>query len=96
MLELTTAPRPSSQRQKRPERQTAAPATTEPTLITEQQVLFGTAAAALPAARRRHWNVAGLVRAMFAHAGEPHVRHDYPKRYDYLERSAMARAMYRL
>ena len=89
---------------------TSQPVTTEPNttesqvLITEQQVLFSTAAAvALPPAKTRRWTealraVAASVKAAFATSGDearPKRRH-YPPRNDYLEDARMAREMYRL
>jgi hypothetical protein len=67
-------------------------------LITEQEVLFGTAAAVTP--RREsigHRFVASLKRAMAVtpDASRP-KRGDYPRRYQFLERSLMAREMDRL
>jgi hypothetical protein len=58
-------------------------------LITEQEVLLGTAAARplVPAKTGRRW--AGIV-------GEARPRRQYPARNDYLESSRMAREMYRL
>ena len=72
-------------------------------LITEQQVLFSTAAAALPPATTRRWTeavraVTASVRAAFVTSRDearPKRRH-YPPRTDYLEDSRMAREMYRL
>ncbi len=64
-------------------------------LITEQQVLFGSAAALAPAPAR-HWNVSAAVRAMFARPEKAHSQRHYPQRYSYLEHSAMSREMYRL
>ncbi|MGH3678090.1 MAG: hypothetical protein ACRDU5_20615 [Mycobacterium sp.] len=53
-----------------------------PALITEQEVLFGTAAAvAVPSAKRNR---------------PRDVRRHYPKRYSYLEDSLMSREMDRL
>jgi hypothetical protein len=73
-----------------------------PVLITEQQVLFNTTAAA-PLPRRRgvaQWSraVAESVRAMFrsTFAQRRPVRRDYPSRLTYLEHSAMSREMDRL
>jgi len=68
-------------------------------LITEQEVLFGTAAA-LPARRRRHTSrrFGASMRRMFAvsaHTSRPRSG-DYPKRYEFLERALMAREMGRL
>jgi hypothetical protein len=74
-----------------------------PALITEQQVLFGTAAAvALPPAKTRRFSdavhaVAGTLRAVFVSSdAEPRERRHYPSRNDYLEPSRMAREMHRL
>ena len=68
-------------------------------LITEQQVLFGSAAALAPAPAR-HRNVAhelaSTVRAMFARPEKSHAPRHYPQRFGYLEQSAMSRAMDRL
>ena len=68
-------------------------------LITEQQVLFSSAAALAPAPAR-HRNVAhelaSTVRAMFARPEKSHAPKHYPRRFGYLEQSAMSRAMDRL
>jgi hypothetical protein len=73
-------------------------------LITEQQVLFSTAAAvALPPAKTRRWTeavraITASVRAAFVTSSDearPKRRH-YPPRSDYLEDSRMAREMFRL
>jgi hypothetical protein len=67
-------------------------------LITEQEVLFGTAAA-LPARRESiARRFVALMRRMFAvsaHASGP-PRRDAPKRYEFLERALMGREMDRL
>lgn len=72
-------------------------------LITEQQVLFGSAAALAPPpapAPVRHRNVAqefaSAVRAMFTRPERPHAINHYPQRFGYLEQSAMSREMDRL
>jgi hypothetical protein len=75
-----------------------------PILITEEEVLFGTAAAvALRPTTKRWWPAAtgavlAAVKALFqgptADGVEPH-RH-YPKRYAFLEDSCMGREMGRL
>jgi hypothetical protein len=69
-----------------------------PSLITEQEVIFGSAAAlAVPASKRRHW-LAGLLSSfVLTSRGEsrPRRRH-YPPRHTYLESSRMAREMERL
>jgi hypothetical protein len=71
------------------------------TLITEQQVLFASAAALAPApAPATHRSVVGefasTVRAMFTHEAKPRERKHYPQRFTYLESSAMSREMDRL
>jgi hypothetical protein len=76
-----------------------------PVLITEQQVLFGTAAAMplQPAKPARRWALAarsigaglGATFATFSNEVEPKRRH-YPSRDDFLEDSRMAREMVRL
>jgi hypothetical protein len=79
--------------------------TETPVLITEQQVLFATAAALplRPAKTGRGWAeavraIAASVRAAFVTSGDearPKRRH-YPARNDFLEDSRMAREMFRL
>ncbi|MBV9516419.1 MAG: hypothetical protein JO280_20575 [Mycobacteriaceae bacterium] len=64
-----------------------------PTLITEQEVMFSTAAA-VPVRRQRWWTRRGAAAAKLTDAA-PKRRH-YPARMDYLEHSRMAREMYRL
>jgi hypothetical protein len=81
-----------------------SPATSTETeaLITEQQVLFGSAAAvALPPAKTRRWSdtvraVSGALRAMFAASEKPPAQRHYPKRRGYLENALMSREMDRL
>ncbi|OCB60117.1 hypothetical protein A5722_02560 [Mycobacterium vulneris] len=74
--------------------------THEPVLITEQQVLFSTAAAA--GAPARHGVIAAVSHAMSSVADHWHAaterRHAryYPSRCSYLENSLMAREMDRL
>jgi len=67
-------------------------------LITEQEVLFGTAAA-LPARREGiSRRFVALMRRMFAasaHASGP-PRRDVPRRYEFLERAVTGREMDRL
>ena len=67
-------------------------------LITEQEVLFSTAAA-VPVRRNRGWTRAlTAIRGAFitkAADSAPKRRH-YPARLDYLEHSRMAREMHRL
>jgi hypothetical protein len=76
-----------------------------PVLITEQQVLFATAAAVplRPARTSRSWTetvraIAASLRAAIvtsSNDARPKPRH-YPPRNDYLEDSRMAREMFRL
>jgi hypothetical protein len=70
-------------------------------LITEQQVLFASAAALAPAvtpARHRHvaHEFATSVRALFARPEKVHAPRHHPQRFVYLEQSAMSREMDRL
>jgi hypothetical protein len=84
----------------------AAPVTTNlaeaPTLITEQQVLFSSAAVvALPPAKTRRFSeavhaVAGALGAWLASAARPPAQRHYPKRHVWLESSLMSREMDRL
>jgi hypothetical protein len=68
------------------------------TLITEQQVLFGSAAALAPAPHKHHHmhDLASAVRAMFVGQERRHVRRHYPQRLGYLDSSLMSREMDRL
>src|SRR5262249_6932325 len=82
---------------------TSTPTSTESqALITEQQVLFSTAAAvALPPAKTRWWSdaihaISGTLRAMFAASEKSPARGHYPKRYEWLDDALMAREMDRL
>jgi hypothetical protein len=76
--------------------------TEQQALITEQQVLFSTAAAvALPPAKTRWWSdtiqtVSAALRAIFAASEKPPARRHYPKRHAYLENALMSREMDRL
>lgn len=76
-----------------------------PTLITEQEVIFGTAAALSPPPTR-WWTRAARVLAVILAAptrmfvttaadSRPKRRH-YPQRYDFIEDARMAREMHRL
>ncbi|MDT5007517.1 MAG: hypothetical protein QOJ24_4693 [Mycobacterium sp.] len=70
-------------------------------LITEQQVLFASAAALAPAVvPARHRNVAyefaTSVRALFARPEKVRAPRHHPQRFSYLEQSAMSREMDRL
>ncbi|MFG1932981.1 hypothetical protein ACGFK1_20405 [Mycobacterium sp. NPDC048908] len=71
-----------------------------PVLITEQQVLFATAAAVLLRPTKRHWieTARAVLLAAFVESSNekrPKPRR-YPSRMDYLEDSRMAREMTRL
>lgn len=69
-----------------------------PTLITEQEVLLGTAAALRPPSTRWWTRVTVTARSMFVTTAadpRPQRRH-YPPRYDFIEDARMAREMYRL
>jgi hypothetical protein len=76
--------------------------TDEPVVITEQQVLFATAAAVpLQPAKTRGWfsrvlgSIVGAASVTSGDEGAPKPRH-YPPRYDFLEDARMAREMHRL
>jgi len=77
-------------------------ATQTQALITEQQVLFSTAAAvALPPAKTRRWSdtlqaVSTALRTMFAASEKPPARRHYPKRHVWLDNALMSREMDRL
>jgi hypothetical protein len=97
MTELATGVSPtpqSTQQQVETPVETAA-------LITEEEVLFGTAAVAVPEptthrVRNAVHAVADAVRAFSASLEKPPARRHYPKRYTYLETSLMSREMGRL
>jgi hypothetical protein len=77
------------------------PVTRTPVMITEQEVVFATAAAVplQPARPGRRWTdvVGAALRLMFTtRTAEPRPRRHYPPRNDYLESSRMAREMHRL
>jgi hypothetical protein len=75
-----------------------------PVLISEQEVVLGTAVAlrARPKTRRRWFEAINLLRAAMQHSLSPStqegrpVRRDYPKHYAFLENACMAREMHRL
>jgi hypothetical protein len=98
MTNLTTSLRPKPRPAAAPAQEMEKPAAT---LITEQQVLFSTAAAvALPTARTSWWSdtiesVTAAVWAFFDGSNTPVQKH-HPKRYSYLENALMAREMGRL
>jgi hypothetical protein len=102
MTEMATRFGPEREQGRKTSPVTSVPTSTETALITEQQVLFSTAAAvALPPARTRRWSdsiraVSGALRAMFAASEKPRARRHYPKRYGYLENALMSREMDRL
>jgi hypothetical protein len=87
-----------------PEAKQPAAVPAAPVLITEKEVLFSTAAAVPLRPTTTHWwpKLTGvLLTAMHqmwlastADSGQP--RRDYPKRYEFLERSCMGREMDRL
>ncbi|GAA1204836.1 hypothetical protein [Mycolicibacterium alvei] len=90
----------SAIRREAPRQTTMRRHTHEPVLITEQQVLFGTAAAA--GSHRDHHVIAAMSHAMSSVAERWHALADrrhapyYPPRCSYLENSLMAREMDRL
>jgi hypothetical protein len=85
-----------------PASRSAAPsldASSTEVLITTQQVLFSTAAAAGVRRDNIGARLVAIMRGMFATSTDasPHPRSRYyPKRYSFLEDAAMARAMERL
>ena len=76
--------------------------TETPALITQQQVLFSTAAAVpLPPAKTRRWSdaihaAASAVGSWLANAAKPPTKPVYPKRHAWLENASMSREMDRL
>jgi hypothetical protein len=100
MINMATTSSPEIEESRETSPVTSVPTSTETqALITEQQVLFGTAA--LPPAKTRRWSdtvraVSGALRAMFAASEKPPARKHYPKRYGYLENALMSREMDRL
>jgi len=68
-----------------------------PVLVTEQKVMFSTAAVAVPlrptTITRR---LTDAIRVVGAALYRPPARRHYPERYLYLDRARMAREMYRL
>jgi hypothetical protein len=71
-----------------------------PALITQQQVLFSSAAVLTPAKPHRLGHAVhqftASVRAAFTRPEKPRVQRHYPQRYAYFENAAMSRAMDRL
>jgi hypothetical protein len=102
MFNMATTSSPGIEERRETSPVTSVPTSTETqALITEQQVLFSTAAVALPPAKTRRWSdtvlaVTGALRAMFAASEKPPARRHYPKRYGYLENALMSREMDRL
>ena len=85
------------------ERLISQPTSTEtPALITEQQVLFSTAAAVvLPPAKTHRWSdavhaAAFAVGSWIANSAKPSTKPVYPKRHAWLENASMSREMDRL
>ncbi|MGO4444960.1 hypothetical protein AB4Z42_16530 [Mycobacterium sp. 2YAF39] len=102
MTDLTAIVRPTFQTPATPSAVSPpVPSAAEPTLITEQQLLFSTAAAvALPRVKPRRWviaikSVSGAMSALFTDPRPPAKRYT-PRRYMYLENGVMAREMHRL
>jgi len=98
MTDLTTTRRPTSEPAAAPTPIPAAVAQ-EPALITEQQVMFSTAAAvAIPAKTHRWTDVFGsFATAVRRAAGPPEpVQHHHSERYGYLQNALMSREMDRL
>lgn len=98
-LATTFSPEHEDRREKSPV--TSVTVSAEATLITEQQVLFSTAAAvALPPAKTRRFSdavhaVASAVGGWVASAAQP-PEPLYPKRHVWLENALMSREMDRL
>jgi len=102
MIDLTTITRPTFRKTVVPSPVVIPAASSEgTTLITEQQVLFATAAAvALPRVRPNAWAVAvkamsGAMSALTTASRPPAARYK-ARRYVYLENAAMSREMDRL
>ena len=86
-----------------PETKPPAAVSPAPVLITEKEVLFSTTAAVPLRPTTRWWSEAtGVVVAamhrmsLTSRADGRQPRQDYPRRYEFLERSCMAREMDRL
>lgn len=102
MIDLTTISRPTFRKTVVPSPVVSpAPSSEGTTLITEQQVLFATAAAvALPRVQPTRWSVAvkavsGAMSAMTTPSRPPAARYK-ARRYVYLENALMSREMDRL
>ena len=100
MIDLTTA-RPTFQPTSEPSPVTVAPAIGGTTLISEQQLLFSTAAAvALPRVKRSRWAIAirsvSSVMSALSTDSRPPVQRYQARRSAYLENAHMSREMNRL
>ncbi len=101
MTDMATTFSPEREDSRETSSVTSVTRSTETTLITEQQVLFSTAAAvALPPVRPRRLNgavhaVASAVGGWVASAARP-PRPVYPKRHVWLDNALMSREMDRL
>jgi hypothetical protein len=101
MTDLTTTVRPTFEPTAAPSPVSVVPAAGGTTLITEQQVLFSTAAAAaLPHVQPSRWamaikSVSGVMSALFTESRPPAQRYQ-ARRYVYLENALMSREMDRL
>ena len=102
MIDLTATDRPTSETTAVPSPPSApAPSPDGTTLITEQQVLFSTAAAvALRPGKVSRWatavkSVSGAMSELFADSRPPAQRY-VARRFVYLEDAVMGREMYRL
>jgi hypothetical protein len=101
MTDLTTTVRPTFEPTAEPTPVSVVPATGGTTLITEQQVLFSTAAAvALPRMRPSRWAMAiqavsSATTALITDSRPPAQRYR-ARRYSYLENAQMSREMDRL
>ena len=67
-----------------------------PVLITQQEVMFGTAAAVSPRRPTISRRLIDAIRVLGAAVHRPPARRRYPQRSSYLEHSRMAREMDRL
>ena len=67
-----------------------------PVLITEQEVVFGTAAAVSSRPTSNSRRLIDAIRVFRAALNRPPVRRHYPRESSYLERARMAREMDRL
>jgi hypothetical protein len=102
MADMATTFSPGRGKDREASPATSVTSSTDNTLITEQQVLFSTAAAlALPPAKSRRWSdtlqaVASAIGSWLVSAAKPPTKSVYPKRHVWLENALMAREMDRL